>query len=149
MPGGSSLASLDDFLKVDEQLAVAVLTMHEDPAYAQAAFRAGVRCFVLKQADPDELVRAFKIAVNGGTYVDPRIGALLAAGPSDAEEVLSERERDVVRQVALGYTNAEIAERLYLSERTVKTYRARAVSKLGISSRAKLTEYARHNGLIG
>jgi DNA-binding NarL/FixJ family response regulator len=80
--------------------------------------------------------------------VDPRVGAQLAASEANSSVPLSDREREIVRQLALGYTNAQIAERLYLSERTVKTYRARAVAKLGLSSRAELTEYARTHGLI-
>jgi DNA-binding NarL/FixJ family response regulator len=80
--------------------------------------------------------------------VDPRVGAQLASSEVSATVPLSGREREIVRQLALGYTNGQIAERLYLSERTVKTYRARAVAKLGCSTRAELTEYARTHGLI-
>jgi DNA-binding NarL/FixJ family response regulator len=101
---------------------------------------------VLKQAEPEELLRAFRIAVERGSYVDPRLGARLADAASEVP--LSERERDIVRHIALGYTNAQIAARLYLSERTVKTYRSRAVQKLGCSTRAELTAYARTHGLI-
>jgi two-component system response regulator NreC len=148
MPGGSTLACLEDFWSVHGELAIAVLTMHSDPEYARAAIRAGVRSFVLKQAEPDELLRAFRTAVEGGTYVDPRMGAGLASEPDDATTALSSRERQIVREISLGYTNAEIAERLFLSERTVKTYRARAIGKLGVSSRAELIQYARQSGLI-
>ena len=98
------------------------------------------------EADPDELLRAFRIAVEQGAYVDPRVGARLADAETDMP--LSEREQEIVRHIALGFTNTQIAEKLYLSERTVKTYRARAVAKLGCSTRAELTAYARSHGLV-
>jgi two-component system response regulator NreC len=148
MPGGSSIASLSELRAEHPRLAVVVLTMHEDPGYARAALEAGAHSFVLKQAEPDELLRAFRVAAGGGFYVDPRVGAQLASSEASVTVPLSEREREIVRQLALGYTNSQIAERLYLSERTVKTYRARAVAKLGCSTRAELTEYARTHGLI-
>ena len=148
MPGGSSLSRLSELRAEYPELAVVVLTMHEDPGYARAALEAGAHSFVLKQADPDELLRAFRVATGGGFYVDPRVGAQLASSEASATVPLSDREREIVRELALGYTNAEIAERLYLSERTVKTYRARAVAKLGCSTRAELTEYARAHGLV-
>lgn len=148
MPGGSSIAHLSELRGEHPTLAVAVLTMHEDPGYARAALEAGAHSFVLKQAEPEELLRAFRVAADGGFYVDPRVGAQLASSEANVAVPLSQREREIVRQLALGYTNSQIAERLYLSERTVKTYRARAVAKLGCSTRAELTEYARTHGLI-
>lgn len=148
MPGGSSIARLPELREEFPELAVVVLTMHEDPGYARAALEAGARSFVLKQAEPEELLRAFRVASDGAFYVDPRMGAQLASSDASASVPLSEREREIVRQLALGFTNSQIAERLYLSERTVKTYRARAVAKLGCSTRAELTEYARAHGLL-
>jgi two-component system response regulator NreC len=146
MPGGFVLDILPELLEEQPELSISVLTMHEDPGYARAALNAGARSFVLKRAEPDEILRAFRTAATRGSYVDPRLGAKLADAESDVP--LSEREREVVRHLALGYTNAQIAARLYLSERTVKTYRARAVSKLGCSTRADLTTYARTHGLL-
>lgn len=148
MPEGSSLPRLTELRAEHPEMAIVVLTMHEDPGYARAALEAGAQGFVLKQAEPEELMRAFRVAADGGFYVDPRVGARLASSGANASVPLSDREREIVRQLALGYTNSEIAERLFLSERTVKTYRARAVSKLGLSSRAELTEYARTQGLV-
>ena len=148
MPGGSSIGRLSELRAEHPDLGVVVLTMHEDPGYARAALEAGAHSFVLKQAEPDELLRAFRVAADGGFYVDPRVGAQLASSEASATVPLSEREREIVRHLALGYTNTQIAERLYLSERTVKTYRARAVAKLGCSTRAELTEYARAHGLV-
>jgi two-component system response regulator NreC len=149
MPGGPSLLALPRIFDAHPEVAVVVLTMHEDPAYAREAIRGGVQGDVVKEAEPSDLLRAFRSAVTGGSYVHPRLGALLAARSdgSDTDETLSEREREVIRLVALGHTNPQIAEKLHLAERTVKTYRARAVEKLGFSSRAELTAYARRNGL--
>lgn len=150
MPGGSSLAALPTCFVAHPKLAVAILTMREDPEYARQALRAGARSYVLKEAEPAELLQAFRLAVAGRNYLHPRLGALIATGDGDGEQgaVLSEREREVVRLIALGHTNPEIAERLHVAERTVKTYRARAIDKLGFSSRAEITAYARKLGLV-
>ncbi len=149
MPGGSSLAALPSCFIAHPTLAVAILTMREDPEYARQALRAGARSYVLKEAEPEELLQAFRLAVAGQNYLHPRLGALMATSePSDGEDVgLSTREREVVRLIAAGYTNAEIAEQLNVAERTVKTYRARAIEKLGFSSRAEITAYVRRLGL--
>jgi two-component system response regulator NreC len=149
MPGGSSLAALPSCFIAHPTLAVAILTMREDPEYARQALRAGARSYVLKEAEPAELLQAFRLAVAGGNYLHPRLGALMATGDEGATDgvVLSDREREVVRLIANGYTNPEIAERLHVAERTVKTYRARAIEKLGFSSRAEITAYVRRIGL--
>jgi two-component system, NarL family, response regulator NreC len=150
MPGGSSLAALPTCFVAHPTLAVAILTMREDPEYARQALRAGARSYVLKEAEPAELLQAFRLAVAGRNYLHPRLGALIATGndPSQDGPALSEREREVVRLIAHGFTNPEIAERLHVAERTVKTYRARAIEKLGFSSRAEITAYARKLGLV-
>ncbi|HEY2142530.1 MAG TPA: response regulator transcription factor [Solirubrobacteraceae bacterium] len=150
MPGGSSLAALPSCFLAHPTLAVAILTMREDPEYARQALRAGARSYVLKEAEPAELLQAFRLAVAGSNYLHPRLGALMATGEqSDGDGVaLSEREREVVRLIANGYTNPQIAEQLHVAERTVKTYRARAIEKLGFSSRAEITTYARKLGLV-
>ncbi|TMK99681.1 MAG: response regulator transcription factor [Actinobacteria bacterium] len=149
MPGGSSLGALPACFMAHPDLAVAILTMREDPEYARQALRAGARSYVLKEAEPAELLQAFRLAVAGGNYLHPRLGALLAAGEQrDSDDVaLSDREREVVRLIANGYTNPQIAEQLHVAERTVKTYRARAIEKLGFSSRAEITAYVRRVGL--
>lgn len=149
MPGGSSLGALPQLFIAHPTLAVAILTMREDPEYARQALRAGARSYVLKEAEPAELLQAFRTAVAGGNYLHPRLGALMAAGENgSAEDVaLSEREQEVIKLIADGYTNPEIAERLDVAERTVKTYRARAIEKLGFSSRAEITAYVRRSGL--
>jgi two-component system response regulator NreC len=148
MPGGSSLGALPSCFIAQPDLAVAILTMREDPEYARQALRAGARSYVLKEAEPAELLQAFRLAVGGGNYLHPRLGAQMATGEDTGEEVvLSDREREVVRLIANGYTNPEIATRLNVAERTVKTYRARAIEKLGFSSRAEITAYVRRVGL--
>ena len=149
MPGGSSLAALPSCFIAHPTLAVAILTMREDPEYARQALRAGARSYVLKEAEPAELLQAFRLAVAGGNYLHPRLGALMATGDEGATDgvVLSDREREVVKLIANGYTNPEIAEQLHVAERTVKTYRARAIEKLGFSSRAEITAYVRRIGL--
>jgi two-component system response regulator NreC len=149
MPGGSSLAALPSCFIAHPTLAVAILTMREDPEYARQALRAGARSYVLKEAEPSELLQAFRLAVAGGNYLHPRLGALMATGEEGATDgvMLSDREREVVRLIANGYTNPEIAEQLHVAERTVKTYRARAIEKLGFSSRAEITAYVRRVGL--
>ena len=150
MPGGSSLAALPSCFVAHPTLAVAILTMREDPEYARQALRAGARSYVLKEAEPAELLQAFRLAVAGSNYLHPRLGAQMAAGEESATDgvSLSEREREVVRLIANGYTNPQIAEQLHVAERTVKTYRARAIEKLGFSSRSEITAYARKLGLV-
>src|SRR6478609_6581882 len=149
MPGGSSLGALPSCFIAHPTMAVAILTMREDPEYARQALRAGARSYVLKEAEPAELLQAFRLAVAGGNYLHPRLGALMATGEEGASDgaVLSDREREVVRLIANGYTNPEIADKLGVAERTVKTYRARAIEKLGFSSRAEITAYVRRTGL--
>ena len=154
MPGGSSLAALPQCFLAHPDLAVAILTMREDPEYARQALRAGARSYVLKEAEPAELLQAFRLAVQGRNYLHPRLGALMATGEEGGQggaggrPVLSDREREVVRLIALGHTNPEIAQRLHVAERTVKTYRARAIEKMGVSSRAEITAFARRLGLV-
>ena len=149
MPGGSSLAALPACFMAHPSLAVAILTMREDPEYARQALRAGARSYVLKEAEPAELLQAFRLAVAGQSYLHPRLGAMMAtsAQASAGGVALSEREQEVVKLIANGYTNPQIAEQLHVAERTVKTYRARAIDKLGFSSRAEITAYVRRIGL--
>src|SRR5271163_3185372 len=149
MPGGSSLAALPSCFIAHPTLAVAILTMREDPEYARQALRAGARSYVLKEAEPEELLQAFRMAVAGESYLHPRLGAQMVTNENTAADdvALSDREREVVRLIAAGFTNPEIAEQLQVGERTVKTYRARAIEKLGFSSRAEITAYVRRLSL--
>jgi two-component system response regulator NreC len=151
MPGGSSLEAIPTMAESSPGTAVVVLTMQEDPAFAREALRAGARGYVLKQAAGTELVQAIRAAAGGGTWLNPELGARMAAAPDKPTGPpgdLTERELDVLRLIALGHTNNEIAAQLYLSVRTVETHRAHIQQKLGMSSRAELVRYALDNDLI-
>jgi two-component system response regulator NreC len=150
MPGGSSLEAIPAMAESSPDTAVVVLTMQEDPAFAREALRAGARGYVLKQAAGTELVQAIRAAAGGGTWLNPELGARMAAAPAPSGPPgdLTERELDVLRLIALGHTNNEIAAQLYLSVRTVETHRAHIQQKLSMSSRAELVRYALDNDLI-
>ena len=151
MPGRSSLEVIPEIREAVPQTGVVVLTMQEDPAFAREALQAGARGYVLKHAAGTELVQAIRAAAGGGTWLNPDLGARMAAtpdGPSGALAELSDREIEVLRLIALGHTNNEIADQLYLSVRTVETHRARIQQKLGVSTRAELVRYALDHDLI-
>jgi two-component system, NarL family, response regulator NreC len=153
MPGElSSLDAIPRVRDVSPATRVIVLTMQEDPEFARRALRAGAAGYVLKESADHELVDAVRRAAAGDTYLNPRLGAMLAAAPPETvgpPDDLTERELEVLRQIALGHTNAEIAERLYLSVRTVESHRAHIQQKLRRSSRAELVRYALDHGLVG
>jgi two-component system, NarL family, response regulator NreC len=149
MPGGSSLEAIPRIRERSPETQIVVLTMQQEPAFARHALSAGAIGYVLKEAADDELVEAVRRAARGESYLNPRLGARLAAEPPPGPpDDLSEREVDVLRLIALGHTNAEIAERLYLSVRTVETHRAHIQQKLNLSSRAELVRYALQRGLV-
>ncbi len=122
--------------------------MQNEPAFARRALQAGVCGYVLKEAADTELVQAVRSAAVGDTYLQPALGARLAAADQRGVDELSERERDVLRLIALGHTNAEVAELLYISIRTVESHRAHIQQKLRLSSRAELVRYALDRGLV-
>ncbi|MBX7169074.1 MAG: response regulator transcription factor [Pirellulales bacterium] len=156
MPGGSFEHILRRLHAAQPQARVVVLTMHDDSAYARRAMAAGAAAFVVKRADSAELLTAIREVRGGGSYVDhdlfiddantPFEGST-ATGTSPAAK-LSLREREVLTLLAQGHTNQEIAERVFLSVKTVETYRARIGEKLGIKTRAEMTRFAREHGLI-
>ncbi|HEX3693734.1 MAG TPA: response regulator transcription factor [Solirubrobacteraceae bacterium] len=149
MPGGSSLDAIPEIRENCPDTQIVVLTMQQEPAFARHALSAGAIGYVLKEAADDELVEAVRRAAKGESYLNPRLGARLAAEPAPGPpDDLSEREVDVLTLIALGHTNAEIAEKLYLSVRTVETHRAHIQQKLSLSSRAELVAYALKRGLI-
>jgi two-component system response regulator NreC len=149
MPGGSTLEHIPAIRDECPGTQIVVLTMQDEPAYARQALRAGALGYVLKEAAEGELVEAVHRAAVGDTYLNPRLGARVASepppGPPDG---LTEREVDVLRMVALGYTNAEIAEQLFLSIRTVETHRAHIQQKLRLGTRAELVRYALDHKLV-
>jgi two-component system, NarL family, response regulator NreC len=141
-----SLSTLSELRSGSPATAVVILTMDDDPAFVQPAWAAGAAGYVLKEASRTELVRAIRTVGKGGRYLDPAIGGWALSGAGDA--VLSQRELEVLRLVALGYTNSEIAKRMYISPRTVETHRANLQSKLRLSGRPELVRYALEHGVI-
>jgi len=148
MPGGSSLEAIPAIRAECPETQIVVLTMQDDPEYAREALAGGAIGYVLKEAADAELVEAVRRAASGQGYLNPSLGARVAAMPAGPPDDLSERELDVLRLIALGHTNAEIAERLYLSVRTVETHRAHIQQKLRMSSRSELVRYAFARGLV-
>jgi len=148
MPGRPSLETIPEMQEASPRTRIVVLTMQKEPAFARQALQLGVLGYVLKEAADDELVQAVRRAAAGDTYLQPALGAKLAAEPEATATDLSERETDVLRLIALGHTNAEIAEKLYISVRTVETHRAHIQQKLGVSSRAELVRSALSRGLV-
>jgi two-component system, NarL family, response regulator NreC len=150
MPEGSSIVAIPRILKAAPGTRIVVLTMQTDPQLARDALRAGATGFVLKEAAEEELIQAVRFAAQGRTYLNPELGARLAAegpgalGPPDD---LSVRELEVLRLLALGHTNSEIAGQLYLSVRTVESHRAHIQQKTQRASRAELVAYAREHRL--
>lgn len=149
MPEGSSLDAVPDIRAEAPDTRIVVLTMQNEPAYARQALSAGVLGYVLKDAADAELVEAVRRAAAGDTYLNPRLGARVAAEPPPGPPGgLTEREVEVLRLIALGHTNAEIATQLFLSIRTVETHRAHIQQKLRLGSRADLVRYALEHDLV-
>jgi two-component system response regulator NreC len=149
LPEGLSLDAIPEIRTEFPQTQIVVLTMQSEPAYARQALAAGALGYVLKEAAESELVEAVRRAAQGDSYLNPRLGARVAAEPRPGPpNGLSDREVEVLRMIALGHTNAEIAEQLYLSVRTVETHRAHIQQKLRLGSRAELVHYALEHGLL-
>ena len=157
MPGQSSTKVVKELLQIKPDLAIVVLTMHEDEFYMEDLFKAGVRAFVLKKSKSHALFDAIRSAHRGENYVDPLIaGRVLSpvSGKRRAKPVeertakLTQREREVCKMLALGHTNAEIADKLNISARTVETHRMNILSKLDLKSRADLVRFAIENEII-
>ena len=151
MPGPPSLPAIPDVLRTSAATRVVVLTMQNDPAFAREALQAGASAYVLKEAADAELVGAIRAAADGRIYLNPELGARLAAAPPAASgppDDLTEREVEILRLIALGHTNAEIASKLYLSVRTVESHRAHIQQKLRRTTRAELVKYALDHDLL-
>jgi two-component system response regulator NreC len=153
MPGGSGIEALPQVLREVPGVKVLMLSMQDDPTYVREAFAAGASGYVLKEAVDVEVVGAVRQVAAGSEYVHPALGARMVA--ADAAELaaaaadpLSDREREVLRQLALGHTNTEIATQLYISVRTAETHRAHIMRKLRLSTRAELVRYAIEHGLL-
>jgi DNA-binding NarL/FixJ family response regulator len=153
MPGQSGIEITPQLLHERPEAKVLILSMQDDPRYVREAFEAGAAGYVLKEAADSEVVAAVRNVAAGGRYVNPTLGARLVAADTEArkradEDPLSEREREVLRLLALGHTNQEIAKMLYISVRTAETHRAHIMQKLSLRSRADLVRYALANGLL-
>ena len=149
MPGADSLPAIPE---LSQHTAIVVLTMQNDPAFARQALQSGALGYVLKESADDELVHAVKAAAEGRTYLNPGLGARIAAAPpepSGPPDDLTEREVEILRLIALGHTNAEIGNQLYLSVRTVESHRAHIQQKVRLTTRAELVRYAIAHDLIG
>jgi len=150
MPGISGLDAIPKVLEISPGTAIVVLTMQDEPAFAREALRTGASGYVVKQSAAGELVDAVRAVVAGDTYINPSLGARLAAEPAQAgpPDDLTPRETEILGLLALGHTNPEIAEQLVLSVRTVETHRANIQHKTGASTRAELVAYATEHDLI-
>ena len=151
MPGDDSLEAIPQIRDEAPATEIVVLTMQSETGFARTALQAGAKGYVLKEAADDELVEAVRAAARGETYLNPRLGARLAAepqAPAGPPDDLTEREVEILRLIALGHTNGEIASQLYLSVRTVESHRAHVQQKLRRTSRAELVRYALDKGLV-
>ena len=151
LPEGSSLPAIPELREQSPETAVVVLTMQQAPAFARDSTRAGALGYVLNHSAGSELVDAVRAAAAGETYLNPKLGAQLAAAPAEAAgppDGLTEREVEILRLIGLGHTNTEIAERLYLSVRTVESHRAHIQQKTGRTTRSELVRYALDHDLV-
>ncbi|MFH1754579.1 MAG: response regulator transcription factor [Candidatus Latescibacterota bacterium] len=159
MPRLSGHKALPALRRASPQSRILVLTMHDDKTYLRAAFKAGARGYIVKKAADIELISAIRSVSRGEIYLHPSMtGDVLddllpqdqTAQPEEKSlwDTLSIREREVLQLVAMGYTNAEIAEKVFLSIKTVETYRARGMEKLNLRTRAALVKFALTHGLL-
>lgn len=153
LPGTSGIEAARRVHATGVPTRILMLTVHDDVAYLRKAFEAGASGYLVKEAADVELVLAVREVAAGRQYVHPSLGAaLLKPEPPDrlagAGGQLSEREVEVLRLIALGHTNAEVAAELYLSVRTVETHRAHIQHKLGVRNRAELVAVAHEAGLL-
>jgi two-component system, NarL family, response regulator NreC len=154
MPEQTGIEAIPKVRRSAPDARVLVVSTYDDPSTVRQAFAAGASGYVLKEAAHAELVQAVREVAGGGTYVHPALGARLVAAEAAAqrraaEDPLSDREREVLRLLALGYRNQEVAGMLSISVRTAETHRAHIMQKLGLSTRAELVRYALERGLLG
>jgi two-component system response regulator NreC len=153
MPGESGIEALPQVLHEAPGAKVLMLSMQDDPNYVREAFAAGASGYVLKEAVDAEVVAAIRDVATGSHYVHPALGARMVAADAAAQaaaaaDPLSDREREVLKMLALGHTNQEIAQQLYISVRTAETHRAHIMRKLQLSTRAELVRYAIEHGQL-
>lgn len=156
MPGLNGVLATTRLKRACPEIKILALSVHDDASYLRQLLTAGAAGYVLKHAAADDLIQAIRIVAAGGVYLDPTLAGYVVARYVQAPGVespllatdLSERETEVVQRIAHGYSNKEIATQLTLSVKTVETYRARAMEKLGIASRAELVRYALEHGWL-
>jgi len=153
MPGMSGIEATRPALEAAPGAKVLVLSMQDDPHYVREAFEAGASGYVLKEAADSEVVQAVRDVAAGNRYVHPTLGARMIAAEAEARrkadsDPLSDREREVLRLLALGHTNQEIAKKLYISVRTAETHRSHIMTKLRLTTRAELVRHAISEGLL-
>ena len=148
MPGAEPANDVPALREEVPKTAIVVLTMQSDPRRAREMLRAGASGYVLKQAAERQLTAAIRAAAGGGSYIDPELGGQVAQLGADPLEELGERELELLRLLALGHTNREIGEKLYLSVRAVEANRSKLLEKLGLESRPELVRFAIANGVV-
>ncbi|NLC58797.1 MAG: response regulator transcription factor [Armatimonadetes bacterium] len=158
MPGISGLEALDRIKKEHPQVKVVMLTMHDDESYMERIMTSGGSGYVVKKAADTEVIQAIRVVHQGGVYLHPTMTRALVnqlqrktiaqERQSHLGNKLSEREREVLKLIAQGYTNKEIADMIFLSVKTVETHKAHIMDKLELRSRAELVRYALDNGLL-
>jgi DNA-binding NarL/FixJ family response regulator len=157
MPGLSGARVAEAVLKDKPRLAIVVLTMHEDEYYLQEFFRLGVRAYVLKKSTGTDVVQAIRAARKGEQYIDPALAGLVISSyvgrqpkkqKTERLDLMTPRELEVLTLLAYGHTNAEIAEKLCISERTVESHRNNIMTKMEFKSRAELVRFAIDNGML-
>lgn len=156
MPGLGGLDALPSLRRIAPQAKILVLTMHDDPQYLHKVLAEGASGYILKKAADVELITALRAVLGGDIYVHPAMTRALINGEviedqqskQDPWSMLSDREKEVLKLVALGYTSAEIAEQLALSSKTIDTYRSRGMDKLGFQTRAALVRFTIQKGIL-
>lgn len=148
MPGARPREDVPKVRETSPETAVVILTMQNDPRMARDLMRAGASGYILKQGAERQLPEAIRVAAGGDSYIDPKLGGALAKLEADPLESLDERELELLRMVALGYTNREIGAELFLSVRAIEENRAKLLQKLGLESRPELVRFAIDNGVI-
>ncbi|SRR5579883_138520 len=158
MPNAGGMEALQKIAEDAPAARVVILTMHDDPAYLRSVLAAGASGYVLKRSVDADLLSAIRAVHRGGTFVDPSLTNVLVdevlartkgrPGGTRSGKILSEREQQVLLLVARGFSNQEIAARIFLSVKTVETYRARFAAKLGLRTRSDVVRYAVQMGLL-
>lgn len=158
MPGIGGMKALQEMARNCRKTRVLVLTMHDDPAYLRSVLAAGASGYLLKRTVDAELLAAIRAVHRGGTFVDPSLAHVLVqdvlakrgkkARSMRPLNILSDREQQVLKLVAQGYGSQQIAKRIFVSVKTVETYRARMADKLGLRTRSEVVRYAIRMGLL-